>query len=140
MVSSPADLRYQEDLLFPNRIIEDAERVKVGRPLREAVKTPSRLRDLKEKYATEKFLLNQDSDCTYMILEYGATGEDALRGWMLAAYAAEIEKTKNLSNDHALEAAYGKVDDLFPSFLSDLQKKGWHTDRFLDGTGSRYAL
>jgi len=33
-VSSPAELRYREDLLFPNRLIEEAGSVKIGQPLR----------------------------------------------------------------------------------------------------------
>lgn len=32
-ISSPADLRYREDLLFPGRLIEDAGNVKVGRDI-----------------------------------------------------------------------------------------------------------
>ncbi|KAI3888883.1 hypothetical protein MKX03_036067 [Papaver bracteatum] len=45
-ISSPADLRYQEDLLFPGRLIEDAGSVKVGRAIRKAIK-PSKLHELK---------------------------------------------------------------------------------------------
>nr|GEV42123.1 protein root UVB sensitive 2, chloroplastic-like [Tanacetum cinerariifolium] len=86
-VSSPADLRYKEDLLFPGRVIKEAGNVK------------------------------------------NASGEDALRGWLVAAYAypsanPEVEM---------LEEAYEKMNMVMPTLLSELQAKGWHTDRFLDG-------
>ncbi|KAI9180089.1 hypothetical protein LWI28_001047 [Acer negundo] len=60
-VSSPADLRYQEDLLFPGRLIEDAGSVKVGRDLHKVVR-PSKLQELKEIFVEEKFLLNRETD------------------------------------------------------------------------------
>ncbi|XP_068663659.1 protein root UVB sensitive 2, chloroplastic [Aristolochia californica] len=138
-ISSPADLRYEEDLLFPGRLIEEAGRVKVGRPLRSVVKKPSRLKELKEIFPEEKFLINCETKWTDMLLEYNATGEDALRGWLVAAYAANLKKSGNLPRSSFLSEAYEKMNAMFPSFLSELQKKGWHTDLFLDGTGSRFS-
>ncbi|XP_030936978.1 protein root UVB sensitive 2, chloroplastic-like isoform X4 [Quercus lobata] len=137
-ISSPADLRYGEDLLFTGRLIEDAGNVKVGRALRKVVK-PSKLRELKEIFPEEKFLLYPGSKWVDMVLENNATGEDALRGWLVAAYAAQIEKSSHVPSARALQEAYDKMNDMFSPFLSELQAKGWHTDRFLDGTGSRFA-
>ncbi|PWA83469.1 hypothetical protein CTI12_AA061740 [Artemisia annua] len=133
-VSSPADLRYKEDLLFPGRVIKEAGNVKVGRDLHKAMK-PSRLKQLKEIFPDEKFVLNFGNR-TDMVLEQNASGEDALRGWLLAAYASpsanpEVEE---------LEEAYEKMNMVMPTLLSELQAKGWHTDRFLDGRGSRYGF
>ncbi|PIN01205.1 hypothetical protein CDL12_26289 [Handroanthus impetiginosus] len=138
-ISSPANLRYKEDLLFPGRLIEEAGSVKVGRPLHKVVK-PSELDRLREKFPEEKFILNRGTKWTDMILEHYATGEDALRGWLVAAYAAEIEKSFHKPSENALEEAYEKMNNVFSPFLSELQAKGWHTDRFLDGTGCRFAL
>uniref|UniRef100_A0A2N9HMS5 Protein root UVB sensitive 2, chloroplastic n=1 Tax=Fagus sylvatica TaxID=28930 RepID=A0A2N9HMS5_FAGSY len=137
-ISSPADLRYQEDLLFTGRLIEDAGNVKVGRALRKVVK-PSKLRELKQIFLEEKFLLSHGNEWVDMVLEQDATGEDALRGWLVAAYAADIGKSSHEPSASALQEAYDKMNDVFPPFLSELQAKGWHTDRFLDGTGSRFS-
>lgn len=137
-ISSPADLRYREDLLFPGRIIEEAGNVKLGRPLHEVVK-PSQLNELKDLFPKEKFLINRGSKQTDMVLERNATGEDALRGWLVAAYAATMEKSGYGPSDKLVRDAYDKMQTTFPSILSELKSKGWHTDRFLDGTGNRYA-
>ncbi|KAG6783806.1 hypothetical protein POTOM_009480 [Populus tomentosa] len=48
-ISSPADLRYREDLLFPGGFVEDAGNVKVGQDLYRVVK-PSKLNELKELF------------------------------------------------------------------------------------------
>ncbi|KAG6785799.1 hypothetical protein POTOM_007383 [Populus tomentosa] len=48
-ISSPADLRYHEDLLFPGGFVEDAGNVKVGQALHRVVK-PSKLNELKELF------------------------------------------------------------------------------------------
>ncbi|KAL7113089.1 hypothetical protein ACP275_04G042000 [Erythranthe tilingii] len=138
-ISSPADLRYQEDILFPGRLIEEAGSVKVGRPLHKVCK-PSELQKVKEKFPGEKFILNRGSKCTDMVLERSATGEDALRGWLVAAYAAEVAKSFHVPSENALEEGYSRMSDVFSPFISELQAKGWHTDRFLDGTGCRFAL
>lgn len=132
-------MRYREDLLFPGRLIEDAGSVKVGRDLHRAIK-PSKLRQIKELFPEEKFLLNRGTRWTDMVLEQNATGEDALRGWLVAAYAANIEKSAHENNINALEEAYEKMNSVITPLVSELQAKGWHTDRFLDGTGSRFAF
>ncbi|KAE7997820.1 hypothetical protein FH972_002421 [Carpinus fangiana] len=137
-ISSPADLRYREDLLFTGRLIEDAGNVKVGRALHKAVK-PSKLRELKQIFPEEKFILSREIKWVDMILEHDATAEDALRGWLVAAYAAHMEKSFREPNASILQEAYDKMNNAFSPFLSELQAKGWHTDRFLDGTGSRFA-
>ncbi|KAF6149157.1 hypothetical protein GIB67_026013 [Kingdonia uniflora] len=138
-ISSPGDLRYREDLLFPGRVIEDAGNVKVGRALHKAIK-PSKLHELREIFPEEKFLLSpSENKWTDMVLKQNATGKDALRGWLVAAYAANMEKSGYDSSERILRDAYDKMASLFPSFLSQLKEKGWHTDRFLDGTGSRFA-
>ncbi|KAK6789521.1 hypothetical protein RDI58_013321 [Solanum bulbocastanum] len=138
-ISSPADLRYREDLLFPGRLIEDAGKVKVGRSLHEVVR-PSKLQQFKEAFPEEKFLLNHGSRWTDMILEHNATGEDALRGWLVAAYASDMERLVNEPSANILQEAYDKMNSTFSPFLAELQAKGWHTDRFLDGTGNRFAF
>ncbi|KAH0672611.1 hypothetical protein KY290_026928 [Solanum tuberosum] len=138
-ISSPADLRYREDLLFPGRLIEDAGKVKVGRSLHEVVR-PSKLQQFKEAFPEEKFLLNHGSRWTDMILEHNATGEDALRGWLVAAYASDMERLVPEPSANILQEAYDKMNSTFSPFLAELQAKGWHTDRFLDGTGNRFAF
>ncbi|XP_075090248.1 protein root UVB sensitive 2, chloroplastic isoform X6 [Nicotiana tabacum] len=138
-ISSPADLRYQEDLVFPGRLIEDAGNVKVGRSLHEVV-SPSKLRQFKETFPEEKFLLNRGSRWTDMILEHDATGEDALRGWMVAAYASDMERLAREPSTNISQEAYEKMNSVFSPFVAELQAKGWHTDRFLDGTGSRFVF
>lgn len=137
-ISSPADIRYREDLLFPGRLIEDAGNVNVGRALHKVVK-PSKLRELKEILPEEKFLLNPGNKCIDMVLEHNATGEDALRGWLVAAYAANMKNSVHEPSTTILQEAYEMMNSVFSPFLSELQAKGWHTDRFLDGTGSRFA-
>ncbi|KAG7951108.1 hypothetical protein I3843_13G150300 [Carya illinoinensis] len=137
-ISSPADLRYREDLLFTGRLIEDAGNVKVGRALRKVVK-PSKLHELKQIFPEEKFLLNRGNNWVDMVLTHDATAEDALRGWLVAAYASDMERSSHEPRAIVLQEAYEKMNDVFSPFLSELQAKGWHTDRFLDGTGSRFA-
>ncbi|XP_027167208.1 protein root UVB sensitive 2, chloroplastic [Coffea eugenioides] len=138
-ISSPADLRYREDLLFPGRLIEDAGNVKVGSALHMVVK-PSKLQQLKEIFPEERFLLSSGSRQTDLILEHNATAEDALRGWLVAAFTADLEKSVDDTSASILRAAYERMDTVFRPFLSELQAKGWHTDRFLDGTGCRFAF
>ncbi|CAL9086385.1 unnamed protein product [Musa textilis] len=139
-VSSPADIRYQEDLLFPDRIIEEAGGVMVGQPLKKIVKKPSTLRELKDIFPKEKFLISLKNKCTYMVLEQNASGEDALRGWLVAAFAGDMKKAVQTSGVPMLYAAYERMETVFPSFLSELKMRGWHTDQFLDGNGRRYAF
>lgn len=137
-ISSPADLRYREDLLFTGRLIEDAGNVKVGRPLRKFMK-PSELGQLKQIFPEEKFVLSRGNKWVDMVLEHDATGEDALRGWLVAAYAAHMGKSSHEPRASVMQKAYDKMSDVYYPFLSELRAKGWHTDRFLDGTGSRFA-
>ncbi|KAI3801068.1 hypothetical protein L1987_29169 [Smallanthus sonchifolius] len=134
-VSSPADLRYKENLLFPGRLIKDAGNVKVGRDLHKAIK-PSRLKELKEIFPNEKFLLSCGNSCTDMVLEHNASGEDALRGWLVAAYT----RGEDSISKHNSREAYEKMKSVMPSLLPELQAKGWHTDRFLDGKGIRFGF
>lgn len=137
-IPSPADIRYQEDLVFPGRLIEEAGNVKVGRALHEVIK-PSKLVEMKQIFPEEKFVLNQSQKWVDMVLEHDASGEDALRGWLVAAYTANIKGPSHEPTASALLEAYEKMNDVFTPFLSELQGKGWHTDRFLDGAGSRFA-
>ncbi|GLU03634.1 hypothetical protein SLE2022_208230 [Rubroshorea leprosula] len=137
-VSNPADLRYREDLLFPGRLVEEAGNVKIGGPFHKVMK-PSQLKQWKEIFPEEKFVLNLGDTWTDMLLEHNATGEDVLKGWLVAAYAAELKKSSPESNACVLQDAYEKVDKVFTPFFSEVQAKGWHTDRFLDGAGGRFA-
>ncbi|CAL5031016.1 unnamed protein product [Urochloa decumbens] len=138
-VSSPAELRYREDLLFPNRLIEEAGSVKIGQPLRRVL-TPRLVEELRATFPNEKFLLNQKSNKTYMVLEQSASGEDALRGWLVAAFASEMERSGMGSRDALLSEAFEKMDRVFPTFVSEVKSRGWYTDQFLDGNGSRIAF
>lgn len=140
-VSSPADLRYRENLLFPNLLIEEAGNVEVGQPIRKAIKKPQKLKELREAFPNEKFLVNRRSEKTYMLLEQSATGEDALRGWLVAAFAAEMDRSSSGhgSGQAVLREAYEKMERVFPSFVAQVKAKGWYTDQFLDGSGVRFA-
>lgn len=138
-VSSPAELRYREDLLFPNRLIEEAGSVKVGQPLRRIL-SPQLIGQLRETFPKEKYLLHQKSNKTYMVLEQSASGEDALRGWLVAAFASEMERSGTSSRDTVLNEAYEKMERVFPTFVSEVKSRGWYTDQFLDGNGSRIAF
>lgn len=138
-VSSPADLRYREDLLFPGRLIEEAGNVKIGRAIHEVLK-PSELHHIKERFPDERFILRCGAKWTDLILERSATGEDALRGWLVAAYAADFENSLQMLSENVLAEAFDRMDDMFPSFLSEVRAKGWHTDRFLDGGRYRFTL
>ncbi|MQM00878.1 hypothetical protein Taro_033630 [Colocasia esculenta] len=138
-VSSPADLRYRENLLFPNQIIEDAGRVKVGRLLRKVFRKPSKLKVARTMFPIEKFLINREGNWTDMVLEHSATGEDALRGWLVAAYAS-MEKLDSASDEEIMSKAYEKMEAVYPTLISQLQRRGWYTDRFLDGNGCRFSF
>ena len=135
-VSSPAELRYREDLLFPNRLIEEAGNVKVGQPLRRVL-SPGWVERLRATFPKEKFLLRQKGDKAYMVLEQSATGEDALRGWLVAAFASEMERSGVGSRDAVLHDAYQKMESVFPMFVSQVKSRGWYTGQFLDGNHSR---
>lgn len=111
----------------------------MGRTLHKIIK-PSRLHEIKHLFPEEKFLLNGGGKCIDMVLEHDASGEDALRGWLVAAYASQMHKPSQELSAGILLEAYDKMNDVFPLFLRTLQNKGWHTDRFLDGGGSRFSL
>ncbi|XP_056161106.1 protein root UVB sensitive 2, chloroplastic-like isoform X2 [Syzygium oleosum] len=130
-VLSPADIRYREDLLFPGRLIEEAGNVKVGRALHDVFR-PSKINEWKEKLPEEKFLLSRGSKWIDMVLEHNATGEDALRGWLVAAYVRCMEKSNHEMNARVLQDAYMKMSDTFSPFVAEVQAKGWHADQFLD--------
>jgi hypothetical protein len=137
-VLSPAELRYREDLLFPNRLIEEAGSVKVGQPLRRVL-SPGRVEQLRASFPEEKFLLSPKGDKTYMVLEQSATGEDALRGWLVAGFASEMERSGAGSRDAVMNDAYQKMESVFPLFVSEVKSRGWYTGQFLDGNHSRIA-
>ncbi|GJN27034.1 hypothetical protein PR202_gb15012 [Eleusine coracana subsp. coracana] len=119
-VSSPAELRYREDLLFPNRLIEEAGSVKIGQPLHQIL-SPRLVEQLRETFPNEKFLLHQRSNKRYMVLEQSASGEDALRGWLVAAFASEMERSGISSRDTVLNEAYEKMERVSPRLY---QKSG----------------
>ncbi|KAI3789488.1 hypothetical protein L2E82_02285 [Cichorium intybus] len=75
---------------------------------------------------------------TDMVLEDNATGEDALRGWLVAAYASNMEE--NVSKWDHLQDAYEKMKAVMRTLLPEIQAKGWHTYRFLDGKGMRFGF
>ncbi|KAL2321045.1 hypothetical protein Fmac_030014 [Flemingia macrophylla] len=139
VVSSPADLRYRENPFFPLQLKEDVGNIRVGKDVHKVIK-PSRLVELKQVFPKEKFLLEFGGNCINMVLEQDASGEDALRGWLVAAYAAQVESSSHELNASVMHEAYEKMNGIFPVFLDGLQNKGWHTDRFLDGTGSRFTF
>lgn len=139
-VSSPADLRYRENLLFPDRIVEEAGSVVVGQPLRKVVKSASKLEELRALFPGEKFLIHRRSGHIDMILEKSANGEDALRGWLVAAFSRENGlATGAVKEEEVVGAAYRKMEKVFPAFISEVKSRGWHTDQFLDGNRSRFA-
>jgi len=93
---SPADLEYREDLLFPGGFVEDAGNVKVGQALYRVVK-PSKLNELKELFPEEKFIPSPGNKWIDLVLDQNATGEDALKGWLVAAYALSTKKFSSLA-------------------------------------------
>lgn len=75
-----------------------------------------------------------------MVLEQDAIGEDALRGWLLAAYAVQFDKSSHDLSNRILLQAYVKMNEVFHVFFKELECKGSHTDRFLDGSGIRCII
>lgn len=138
-VSEPAQLRHRERLVLPIGLNADAGNVRVGAPLCKALVKPSKLLELKQMFRKERFLLNFHDQCTDLVLHQSATGEDAVRGWLLAACTAKLASTPESPErmSAALDQAYAQVDNLLPSFLSGLKDKGWHTHLFLEGSGIR---
>lgn len=74
-----------------------------------------------------------------MVLEQTATGADALKGWLVAAYTAHMWNSSPGLTPEVVQEAYEKVNRSFPQFIEELHNKGWHTDQFLDGTGVRFS-
>ncbi|KAJ6938584.1 hypothetical protein NC651_005117 [Populus alba x Populus x berolinensis] len=69
-ISSPADLRYHEDLLFPGGFVEDAG---------------------------NNYFPSAGNKWIDLVLDQNATGEDALKGWLVAAYALSTKKFSSLA-------------------------------------------
>lgn len=111
----------------------------MGRPFHKVVRSPSNFEQLRALFPGEKFLIHRKNKHADMILENGAVGEDALRGWLVAAFCKESESA-GVSEAEVMGAAYKKMGKIFPSFLSEVKSRGWHTDQFMDGNGCRFAL
>lgn len=149
VISCPADIRYQEQLILPLRLNHDAGSVEAGVCIEEAVAKPSKLTQLKVMFQKEKFLLSFKDNKTDLVLHRNATGEDVVRGWLLAALAAKIAKGDNhpdqrldrkdfgLRKSEVFDQAYDHMERAFPGFIAGLRDKGWHTDLFLEGSGVR---
>ncbi|KAL2327923.1 hypothetical protein Fmac_021350 [Flemingia macrophylla] len=73
--------------------IEDVGNIRVGKDVHKVIK-PSRLVELKQVFPKEKFLLEFGGNCINMMLEQDASGEDAVRGWLVAAYAAQVQEDR----------------------------------------------
>ncbi|KAL2322130.1 hypothetical protein Fmac_026509 [Flemingia macrophylla] len=74
---------------------EDVGNIRVGKDVHKVIK-PSRLVELKQVFPKEKFLLEFGGNCINMVLEQDASGEDAVRGWLVAAYAAQLNAYKQV--------------------------------------------
>lgn len=125
--------------------------MRVGASLLKTVSKPSVLLELKKSFGNERFLLNFSDQRTDLVLHQSATGEDAVRGWLLAAYACQLaHKTDQRSDGHgddshgfglkkaaALRDAYEKTEQSLPALLEGLRENGWHTHLFLEGSGYR---
>ncbi|KAJ3680208.1 hypothetical protein LUZ60_016486 [Juncus effusus] len=136
-ISSPADLRYRENLIFPNRLIPQSGSVRVGKPLHESL-NPKTLPQLTQIFSDEKFLVSKKGSNRYLVLESSATGEDALRGWLVAAFCDEVERGSDEDKMEVLVEARERMRRVFPSFVSGVKGRGWHVDQFLDGNGTRF--
>jgi hypothetical protein len=75
---------------------------------------------LRASFPEEKFLLCPKGDKTYMVLEQSATGEDALRGWLVAGFASEMERSGAGSHDAVMDDGYHKMESVFPMFDDEL--------------------
>ena len=140
-VSSPAELRYRERLILPVGLEKDAGNVRVGDPLQSAVGKPSIMAELKLKFKREQFLLHFGEQATDMVLHQKATGEDAVRGWLLAAHVSRVCKGRKFQDadmyGKVLEKAYDETEKSLPDFISGLREQGWHSHLFLEGSGVR---
>eukprot|EP00249_Psilotum_nudum_P018145 c26660_g1_i1 orf=127-1488(+) len=148
-ISSAAELRYRERLILPVGLNHKAGSVQVGVPLQKAIGRPSVFSQLKNRFSNERFILNLNDDHTDLVLHDFATGEDAIRGWLLAAYAAKLARNQErvglsssklgfgLQKENVLDEAYKQMEKVFPTFITGLKERGWHTDLFLEGSGVR---
>ncbi|KAL2641415.1 hypothetical protein R1flu_009002 [Riccia fluitans] len=149
-VSRPADLRYRERLILPVGLLQESGNVRVGASPIKTVSKPSVLAELTKSFSNERFLLKFSDQRTDLILHQSATGEDAVRGWLLAAYAYQIAHKNDLSGKDdagshgfglkkmdALRDAYQRTESSLPALLRGLKENGWHTHLFLEGSGYR---
>ncbi|KAK9140618.1 hypothetical protein Scep_010299 [Stephania cephalantha] len=88
-IASPADLRYREDLLFPDRVIEDAGSVTIGKALHKVVK-PSKFHELREMFPNEKRLVFCKNTRCRMNGESSMSIESPLRSTSVAAVSEEF--------------------------------------------------
>jgi hypothetical protein len=72
-------LRYREKLIFPPGTNAAAGSVRVGAPLRTAVRSPKDFAKLSHAFRGERFLLNVGDGRSDLILHRDATGEDVLK-------------------------------------------------------------
>ncbi|GBG89715.1 hypothetical protein CBR_g49568 [Chara braunii] len=94
-VPRPAELAHKENFLMaPQGTQPVVGDVQLNVPISKTVASPSVLAELVEKFRGEKFILNFRDGRTDMVLHPEATGEDAVRGWLLAACAAQIVKER----------------------------------------------
>lgn len=149
-MSKPAEIRYRERLILPVKLQQDAGNVRVGTSLVRVINKPSGLAHLKSQFPDERFLLKFSDKTTDLVLHQSATGEDAVRGWLMAAYAHKFagddaHSARELVNDKgfglkkasALKDAYEQTEKVLPAFLEGLREQGWHTELFLGGSGCR---
>ncbi|KAL3677974.1 hypothetical protein R1sor_020930 [Riccia sorocarpa] len=149
-VSRPADLRYRERLILPVGLLQEAGNVSVGASLVSKVSKPSVFMELAKAFSNERFLLNFSDQRTDLILHQSATGEDAVRGWLLAAYAHQLAQDndpcgKDDARSHgfglkkmaALRDAHERTERSLPTLIQGLKDNGWHTHLFLEGSGYR---
>ncbi|RRT41125.1 hypothetical protein B296_00030178 [Ensete ventricosum] len=108
----------------------------VGQPLKKIVKKPSTLRELKDIYPKEKFLISLKNKCTYMVLEQNASGEDALRGWLVAAFAADMKKAGLTTTEIRLQSEVWLESN--PSIESRFGQCSWELARSASGARREY--
>ena len=128
--SSPADLRYREKPCLPWSSNRGSRKREGWSSTSQGCEEPSKLEELREICPDEKFLISCKNKHTDTILEHSASGEDALRGWLVANFAAEMEKSANGSKQAVMNSAYEKMESVFRSFISEMKNRGRHTDRF----------
>eukprot|EP00850_Spirogloea_muscicola_P016694 SM000137S00472 [mRNA] locus=s137:311893:315848:+ [translate_table: standard] len=148
VVPRPQELRYRERVILPVGVNHRAGGVHIAGAAAAVVRRPSDLAAAARRFAGERFLLAFRDGGADMLLHQAATGEDAVRGWLLAACAAEAAEAAGVSGTHshgsggalqvaALPEAYQRMEALAPPLLAGLQAAGWHTHLFLEGSGVR---